>query len=467
MKRYNGILLVIYGKSNEIKFYRSIGKYLLQNNIKYKLVIIDLFGSKNENDCEIFFEIYDDISNILFDKNFEKEFYYFYQDRFINELSYQTCYGQYNATYEEIIKAFVKVSNFAYYILKKYPDYLIYSRAPDNYFANTFIAVAEFLDRKYFWLEKSYWCDGYTFFSDKEYTNDIFKEKIELKNIIELAQLKKFFSKTAIKSNKHLFQYQTIIKKFKNNFEFLKFYKEYRNYKEKIIYIPWINYPLINDFKNKLCRNIKRFINKKIYAFNSLSFKDVKKLSKKYKILFFPLHYQPEAATLTMQPFFNNQYFLIKFISDILPPGWVLLVKEHPIQDFGLRKLNFYRDIASHKNVFLVDNVLTIDELNEYVDKIITIGGTLGFESIIKGKDVLVCSNVYYSNYKGVYKLFFDIYNFNKTKDSLYTFLTSKINSNSEKDLQKLLNNYYNSIIQLDLKNSIIYVFKNIERFWK
>ena len=467
MKRYEGILFVIYGKGNEIEFYRNIGKYLLQNNIKYKLVVIDLFDKKNENDCEVFFDKFESISGELFDRDFQKEFYYFYQDRFINELSYLTCYGQYNATYKKIVKAFVKMSNFIYYILNKYPNYLIYSGAPDNYFANTFIAVANFLDRKYFWLEKSYWCNGYTFFSDKEYTNDVFKGEIEIKNTLELNQLKEIFSKTAIESNKQLFQYQNILEKLKSNFEFLKNYKKYHSYKEKIIYIPWINYPLIDDFKNKFCRNIKRFINNKIYAYNSLSIKDIVKLSEKYKILFFPLHYQPEAATLTMQPFFNNQYFLIKLISDILPPNWILLVKEHPIQDYGLRKLNFYKDISSSKNTFLVDNNLTIDELSSCIDKIITIGGTFGFESILKGKDVAVCSNIYYSNYDKIYKMFFDIYNFDKTKELFNNFLNLSINSDNYLELEIFLNRYYNSILQLDLKNSIKYIFKNIERFWK
>jgi hypothetical protein len=227
MKIYEDILFIIYGKNKEIEFYRNIGRYLLQNNIHYKLIVIDLFDCKNNNDIESFFKKYDDISDQLFDKNFKKEFYYFYQDRFINDVSYQTCYGKYKATYEEMIKAFIKISNFAYNILKKYPNYVIYSESSDNYFINIFRGVAEFLKRKYFWLDNNYCYNDYIFFSDKECTNDIFKGKVKSVDHLEL-----------------------------------------------------------NKLKNKVCRSIKKIIiNNKIYSNNLFSVEKIKKkLSKKYKI---------------------------------------------------------------------------------------------------------------------------------------------------------------------------------------
>ena len=68
--------------------------------------------------------------------------------------------------------------------------------------------------------------------------------------------------------------------------------------------------------------------------------------------VYFPLHQMPERELLIGSPFNTNQTETIKHISQSLPIGYRLYVKEHPTQVLReWRKTSFYKEILSIPNV--------------------------------------------------------------------------------------------------------------------
>jgi len=90
------------------------------------------------------------------------------------------------------------------------------------------------------------------------------------------------------------------------------------------------------------------------------------------------LHYQPESNTLPDAEIYNDQYLAIKKISDSLPEGVTLVLKEHPSTfskrcDRRFRPKGFYRRLVSLPNVImcsldtptfdLIDNALFVSSI--------------------------------------------------------------------------------------------------------
>lgn len=135
-------------------------------------------------------------------------------------------------------------------------------------------------------------------------------------------------------------------------------------------------------------------------------------LSKRY--LFFALHLQPEATTLPLGGDYANQLLAISLISSCLPDDVLLYVKEHPaywsnknrIESISeSRSKSFYESIVSLPNVRLVNHGVSSSVLLKDCLGVVTVTGTVGFESIFQGKPVMIFGSTYYENYPGVYRI--------------------------------------------------------------
>lgn len=71
------------------------------------------------------------------------------------------------------------------------------------------------------------------------------------------------------------------------------------------------------------------------------------------KIVFFPLHVDPEASTMVLSPCHTDQLSVIEAIAKALPVDSILIVKENPSM-IGLRPKGFYKRIRSLPRVVLV-----------------------------------------------------------------------------------------------------------------
>jgi len=117
----------------------------------------------------------------------------------------------------------------------------------------------------------------------------------------------------------------------------------------------------------------------------------------------FPLHYQPEASTMTFAQDYLNQLAFIENIVKHLPAGAYLYVKEHPAM-MAYREIAFYRQLVKLPNVKLISPNETIRDLILNSQGIITLTSTTGYEAIIYDKPVFVFGNVFYNEYDYVIK---------------------------------------------------------------
>ena len=122
------------------------------------------------------------------------------------------------------------------------------------------------------------------------------------------------------------------------------------------------------------------------------------------KFVLFPLHFQPEATTLIYGKWYNNQLNLIECLVRAIPVGYKLYVKEHSY-GYGNRHLQFYKDIKKFQNVRLITPHVKSLDLIKQTSLVVTITGTVGWESLMLQKPVLIFGNVFYDIFDGAKKV--------------------------------------------------------------
>jgi hypothetical protein len=115
------------------------------------------------------------------------------------------------------------------------------------------------------------------------------------------------------------------------------------------------------------------------------------------EFVFFPLHYQPEIALMIGAPMYTNQIAAVKQVSDSLPIGHKLYVKDHPAMGFQ-RPLAYYRRINEIPNVRVLDPKVDSHDLIRHSDLVTTITGTAGFEALKLRKPTITIGNCYYNS---------------------------------------------------------------------
>ncbi|MFN0075960.1 MAG: hypothetical protein ACKVY0_05750 [Prosthecobacter sp.] len=143
-------------------------------------------------------------------------------------------------------------------------------------------------------------------------------------------------------------------------------------------------------------------------AYNALVFKDVPRGTKYVLVC---LAFQPE---LTSNPFggiFLHQWLMANIVAHSVPEGYEVWIKEHPAQFVSLggtssyRNTHYYQLLARLPRVRLVP--LNADQF-DLIDNslaIATLTGTVGFESMARGKPVLIFGSVWYSRCQMAYKI--------------------------------------------------------------
>jgi hypothetical protein len=109
------------------------------------------------------------------------------------------------------------------------------------------------------------------------------------------------------------------------------------------------------------------------------------------RFLFYPLHYDPEVATLVFTQY--EQASAIDIIVRQLPLSWRLVLKEHPAM-VGQRPLSFYKEMTErYPNVVFVDPAITANALMRRASAVFTLGGTVILEALILGRPVIYTSH--------------------------------------------------------------------------
>jgi len=126
-------------------------------------------------------------------------------------------------------------------------------------------------------------------------------------------------------------------------------------------------------------------------------------------VIFF-MHYQPERSSLPEGLFHVQQWIAIRQISWALPPGWTLLVREHPTTwlqplDITVRTASLYEDIAALPNTRICSMQVDTFELIDKCAVVATLTGSVGFQALLRDKPVIVFGLAAYKDHPGCFSV--------------------------------------------------------------
>ena len=162
-----------------------------------------------------------------------------------------------------------------------------------------------------------------------------------------------------------------------------------------------IKYGLIKLRNNRFKRNLSRYYD------SLISQPDY---SEPYVVYF--LHYQPEATTCPTGDIFVDQRLCVEMLLKSLPKNYKVYVKEHPTQfmynneGHTSRMADLYDDLIKNNRVKLISTKTDTFELIDHSRAVGTVCGTVGWESIVHKKPVILFGVSWYENYtKGVLRI--------------------------------------------------------------
>lgn len=161
-----------------------------------------------------------------------------------------------------------------------------------------------------------------------------------------------------------------------------------------------------NYMRKRYHTNMGGFKRKKLLAHYNFLAKEVN-LAVPY--VFVALQCEPERQTCPVGGVFSNQYLMVDMLSKIVPESWRVYVKEH-LSQFKYyqaaersKPVEFYNMIASMPKVQLVPLTHTSFELIDRALASATVSGTVGWESLVRGKPTLLFGHSWYRDCKGVF----------------------------------------------------------------
>lgn len=120
--------------------------------------------------------------------------------------------------------------------------------------------------------------------------------------------------------------------------------------------------------------------------------------------IYFPLHMQPELTTSVFGGPYSDQILAIEDLCAIIPEGWRIYVKENPKQKYSMRGAEFFRRLERIQKAVYVDANFSTYRLLEASKLVATVTGTVGWEAITGGKNVVYFGNTWYEGLPGAYR---------------------------------------------------------------
>lgn len=114
------------------------------------------------------------------------------------------------------------------------------------------------------------------------------------------------------------------------------------------------------------------------------------------KFVLYGFHKQPEASVDVCGRYNDNQYEVVLNIWKQLPPGWLLVIKEHSAA-IGDRSVCFYKKLLKYPNVVLINEFEDSHKIIEKAQLVVTNTGTLGLEAALKGVPAVSLSKVFFN----------------------------------------------------------------------
>ncbi len=108
----------------------------------------------------------------------------------------------------------------------------------------------------------------------------------------------------------------------------------------------------------------------------------------KYRLVYVPMHLEPEIALMSVSPEFNNTMELVAWLSKSLPADHLIVLKEN-IVALGMRSLRYYDQLQRIGNVVFADLSVPSWEWIRRSEFTVTITGTAAIEAVYFLKPVL------------------------------------------------------------------------------
>tara|TARA_B100001250_G_C19816616_1_gene798757 strand:+ start:659 stop:2011 length:1353 start_codon:yes stop_codon:yes gene_type:complete len=194
--------------------------------------------------------------------------------------------------------------------------------------------------------------------------------------------------------DKHLINSQSFLNRFKR---IKRFFTQENNVKYDPSNFPNIRIRSKEAIKQECNRFSYKFI--KTYQFSEEI--------KKRPYFLYALHRQPEASSDVKGRYYDNQIINIYNICRILPPNYILLVKEHT-NAIGDRSYYFYKKIIKMNNVILINENINSRDLIKYSKAVFTISGTIGYEAALMGIPSFSFAPTFYNKLNGSYNISID-----------------------------------------------------------
>ena len=123
------------------------------------------------------------------------------------------------------------------------------------------------------------------------------------------------------------------------------------------------------------------------------------------KIIYFPLHVRPEDSSYPVGGNFEDIIYCIEYIRGKIDDDVIIAIKEHPNQRYldGNMYFGYYRELMKHKNIILLDQKLTSDEIIDKCNIVMTTNGQTGWECLLKGKPVVLFATAWYTDFPYVF----------------------------------------------------------------
>lgn len=185
----------------------------------------------------------------------------------------------------------------------------------------------------------------------------------------------------------------------------------------------------------------------------------------KANYIYFAAPYQPEAIGNVIAGTYEDIFLILDMIADVLPKGWYIFYKEHPNtlkpNDKGAleRSKYFYDKVASYKRLKFISHKINTFCLIDNSRAVCTVGGTVGWESVVRGKPALVFGSLWYQACNSVFK----IRSHQDMRDALKRIINGYLPSKDDVDryAEAVYQNSYNGLISLNYFNNAIKACEN------
>ena len=186
-------------------------------------------------------------------------------------------------------------------------------------------------------------------------------------------------------------------KLFNKNYIYFKKNRLELNSKNQMNNFDYMRFQIMKFFKNR--NNVNEY--------NKLVQKNKNEYLNDQYVLF-AAGYQPEAISNIFQGKFENYILILEQLDQLIPNDWYIYYKEHPAhflksgKGFLARNKNYYKRIKNLKKIKFLSNDLNTYDLIDKSKFVVTSGGTIGWEALIRKKKVMVFGDIWYKNCEGV-----------------------------------------------------------------